>query len=108
MVLSFWNSRFIPSFIYGGHIPDSFQHEGFDEIFILSLPAFKWLQVKHPASQQQILHNCHLIGECHLLSVGGILYPGNMSTIVTFEQKLGLFDISSLNLTEHYNAIAAP
>ncbi len=95
----------------------------YDEVFVLSLPAFRWFRAPYAARRPRHAHTCHVVGQRHLLSVGGVdttqdrpLAGGggsalDLATFATrdpFPQGLGLFDITRLNWTTRYEANAAP
>jgi hypothetical protein len=104
------------SFIFGGW--DSRRGPvavDFDEVYILSLPAFRWFKAPYEARYGRHRQTCHVVGRRHLLSIGGLdaietrLHYGNLfDTPDPFPQGLGLFDMTSLNWTTYYNASAAP
>jgi hypothetical protein len=107
--------KLLCSFIFGGwdahRDPAAVQ---FDEIYILSLPAFRWFRAPYEARHARHRHTCHIVGRRHLLSIGG-LDPTKTTfqhgvvedTPDPFPQGLGLFDITRLNWTTYYNASAA-
>ncbi len=86
----------------------------FDEIFILSMPAFRWFRAPYEARHSRHRHTCHVVGQRHLLSIGGLdathTKPVNGSEFESpdpFPQGLGLFDMTCLNWTMYYNVSAA-
>jgi hypothetical protein len=86
----------------------------FDEIFILSLPAFRWFRAPYEARHPRHRHTCHVAGQRHLLSIGGLdpTYTGpfggyEFDTPDPFPQGLGLFDMTRLNWTMYLNVSAA-
>jgi hypothetical protein len=109
------------SFIYGGWTA-SFGKvaQRFDELFILSLPAFQWFKVPYSAQRPRLGHSCHIVGQRHMLSIGGAdplqdrsydttLHGPRRALFATpdpFPQGLGLFDITRLNWTTTYDARA--
>ncbi|KAL8850831.1 MAG: hypothetical protein Q9221_004245 [Calogaya cf. arnoldii] len=44
----------------------------YDEIFILTLPAFHWLKVDYPARNPRSSHSCNAVGGSQIVSIGGI------------------------------------
>lgn len=110
-------------FIYGGEngnlgpaaVP-------YDEIFILTLPAFHWLKVDYPPAHPRNGHTCNAVGGSQIVSIGGVdsnsrIYYGydydiNTSTfnssIDPFAQGLGVFDMTTLTWADHYTANAPP
>jgi hypothetical protein len=110
------------SFIYGGW--DGHPGERalqFDEIFALSLPAFRWFRVYSQAAASRVGHTCHIIGQRQLLSIGGAdmtrYRPVNGSDDLRrpmfasrdhHAQGLAVYDVTSLKWTNFYDADAAP
>ncbi len=102
-------------FIFGGwnsqHGPVAVLY---DEIYILSLPAFRWFKAPYEARHARHGQTCHVVGRRHLLSIGGAdasgmkrYYEDRFNTPDPFPQGLGLFDMTLLNWTAYYNASAA-
>ncbi len=110
------------SFVYGGW--DSYHGDGaaqYDEIFVLSLPAFRWFRAANAGWRPRHGHTCHVVGQRQLLSIGGAdatqYRPVNGSrdmrrpmfaTRDPHPQGLAVFDITSLKWTDAYDAGAAP
>ncbi len=58
-------------YIYGGYSGSLGQGaEMFDEIWVLSLPAFTWQQLDGSHSSARIGHTCHVVANRQMLSVG--------------------------------------
>ncbi|KAL8945855.1 MAG: hypothetical protein Q9222_007665 [Ikaeria aurantiellina] len=110
-------------FLYGGHdgnlgsdaIP-------YDEIFILSLPAFRWFKVDYPPQSPRGGHSCNAVGGSQVISIGGIDANSKVSlgdtdeitestfnsTADPFAQGLGIFNMTTLQWADHYMANAPP
>ncbi|KAL8775528.1 MAG: hypothetical protein Q9209_000024 [Squamulea sp. 1 TL-2023] len=92
----------------------------YDEIFILTLPAFHWLKVDYPPQSPRAGHTCNAIGGSQILSVGGFDANPKIAwgeyedirksmfntTADPFAQGLGIFDMTSLTWADHYTANA--
>ena len=83
----------------------------YDEVWILTLPAFRWIPANLGHLVPRIGHTCHLVGKSQLLSVGGqdISQKDPWNTPDTANiQGFGVFDLNTLNWTHRYNASADP
>ncbi|KAL8933432.1 MAG: hypothetical protein Q9216_006367, partial [Gyalolechia sp. 2 TL-2023] len=111
-------------FLYGGtnnHLgPDAVPY---DEIFLLTLPAFHWIKVDYPPQFPRGGHSCNAVGGSQIISVGG--YDANPEIFVNalyddvalsqlnssadpLTQGLGIFDMTTLAWIDHFTANAAP
>ncbi|KAL9605628.1 MAG: hypothetical protein Q9179_001168 [Wetmoreana sp. 5 TL-2023] len=108
-------------FLYGGSSGDLGSPAiPFDEIFILSLPAFHWFKVDYPPQHPRQGHSCNAVGGSQILSIGGIDSNSKISTgdgfditkstfnssADPFTQGLGIFDMTSLKWADRYTANA--
>ncbi|KAI4175060.1 MAG: hypothetical protein LQ346_008132, partial [Caloplaca aetnensis] len=97
----------------------------YDEIFILSLPAFHWFKVDYLPEHPRGGHSCNAVGGSQIISIGGwdanpAIYRGTNgnhdeleksrmnTTVDPFTQGLGIFDMTALTWANHYTANAAP
>jgi hypothetical protein len=84
-----------------------------DAVYILTLPAFHWVKVNYTPTDPRVYHTCHIIGNRQLLSVGG-LNPALLNSSLAwnetdrFAEGLKIFDMTTLNWTNYYDANAAP
>ncbi|KAL9003107.1 MAG: hypothetical protein Q9188_004000 [Gyalolechia gomerana] len=111
-------------FLYGGSNrnlgPDAVPY---DEIYILTLPAFHWLKVNYAPQLPRGGHNCNAVGGSQIVSVGGFdanpdLYVNIIDTDLVqsvlntsadpFAQGLGIFDLTTLTWADQYTANASP
>ena len=92
----------------------------YDEIFILTLPAFHWLKVDYLPSHPRIGHTCNAVGGSQIVSVGG----GDANSTINFgsfsdisnsvfntsadpnAQGLAIFNMTSLTWATQYTANA--
>ncbi|KAI4177917.1 MAG: hypothetical protein LQ343_000001 [Gyalolechia ehrenbergii] len=106
-------------FLYGGQNgnlgPEAVPY---DEIYILTLPAFSWLKVDYPPEHPRHGHTCEHVGGSQIVSIGGLdsnsrVYYGDYSDIDKstfnssadpFAQGLGIFDMTTLTWADHYSA----
>ena len=108
-------------FIYGGGNIDGLdgnitltQYQEFltlDEVYVLSLPAFRWFKADYPAQHPRFRHSCNVVGNRQMLSIGGQdptnIY-NNTFTADPFLQGLGIFDLTTMQWSDQYNADAEP
>jgi hypothetical protein len=88
----------------------------FDEIYILTLPAFEWIKVDYAPANPRHLHSCHTVGNRQMLIIGGVdsskdsgaatLAEDTFLTQDIFAQGLGIFDMTALTFSNSYNASA--
>ncbi|CZR65155.1 related to cell wall anchored protein [Phialocephala subalpina] len=79
----------------------------FDEVWILSLPSFQWVQVNSGYSPRYS-HTCHVVGSRQMITVGGAT-TSNVAADCDWETKsVGVLDMSSISWGSSYNANANP
>ncbi|KAH0563239.1 hypothetical protein GP486_002194 [Trichoglossum hirsutum] len=111
-------------FLYGGHVgggvygggnqsgPVVQANEGLDQVYVLSLPGFVWIQANYTSKDPRAFQKCHVVGGRQLLSVGGInssfvsLY-GAFNDTDPYPHGLKVFDMTEMKWTETFNASAA-
>jgi hypothetical protein len=92
-------------YLYGGRDPTT--NKLFDDIYILSLPSFTWVQM-YSGNSPRWGHTCHLVAKRQLLTVGGNL-NSNTTKGCDWETKgVGIMDLSTKTWGSVYNAYAAP
>lgn len=106
-------------FLYGGQNGNlGAEAVPYDEIFILTLPAFRWLKVDYQPQNPRHGHTCEYVGGSQILSIGGVdsnalVHVGNYgdidkssfnSSVDPFAQGLGIFDMTTLKWADHYSA----
>lgn len=92
----------------------------FDEIYILTLPAFEWIKVQYSPAHPRHGHSCHTVGNRQMLVIGGVdsladtlsstaitLDEATFATADQFTQGLAIFDMSALTWSSGYDANAA-
>ena len=85
--------------------------EQYDELWILTIFAFKWIlaSVRHTASR--IGHTCHVVGGRQVLTIGGVNPSyGDVWSAPDYNniQGLGTFDLSALTWQEAYVSDVPP
>lgn len=82
-------------------------------VYVLSIPSFRWIRVTEDNDQRQ-RHQCHLLGGHTMLVVGGIqpghnnMQPGDVSgcdSSSKFSQGLGIFSLNDHSWRTKYDPI---
>lgn len=99
-------------FMYGGYGGIlGVETQQFDELWVLTLPAFTWQQLDWGHKSARIGHSCHVVGQRQMLSVGGIdatqTDPWSTPDLTNWN-GFGVFDMSAAHWTSGFNASAAP
>ena len=93
-----------------------------DTIYILTLPAFHWIQVDYSPQNPRHALSCNAVGGSQILTIGGVNSNPNLaygrpfdisrSTYNTsadpFAQGLAIFDMTTLKFADQYTANAPP
>lgn len=75
------------------------------DIWVLSLPAFKWFQIKTDWTEPRSLQRCVIGGKRQMISVGGWSTDG-MNAFKdedTFPRSIGIFDLVDLKWKDSYD-----
>lgn len=88
----------------------------FDEIYILTLPAFEWIKVQYSPAHPRHGHTCHTVGNRQMLVIGGVdslqdstsseapsLDKATFTTADQFTQGLAIYDMSTLSWSSSYD-----
>ncbi len=99
--------------IYDGSSASQKINAGLDEVYILSLPSFVWFKANYTSSDPRMHHTCHIIGNRQMLSIGGLdpsaaNYGAAINDTDPFWEGIKVFDLTTLQWTNYYNATAAP
>ncbi|KAI4161582.1 MAG: hypothetical protein LQ342_004723 [Letrouitia transgressa] len=92
----------------------------YDEIFILTLPAFNWIRVDYPPEHPRAGHSCNAVGGSQIISIGGFdanakVATGYFSDIYQSilnssadpnTQGIGIFDMTTLTWADSYRSKA--
>ena len=76
-------------------------------VFVLSLPAFHWLQSEYTPTLGRRGHSCSVIGNRQMVSVGGHIGQTNAFAPDPWDQGLGVFDMSAMEWKDSYDPNAA-
>lgn len=99
------------SYMYGGYSGEFGPEQvDYDDVWTLSIPAFRWFRVYHGGSHPRIGHTCHVVGKRFLLSIGGVeatnpperLWEGPDTT----PHGIGIFDMSELSWSNTFTVAA--
>lgn len=113
LVLPKSDFRFIHGGIQGGF--GGPQNKDSDEVYVLSLPAFRWFRANYTSVSPRAGHTCHPAGNNQLILIGG----SNPTQFVTntmeawngtadpWPQGIGVFDMNALAWKDSYQSHAA-
>ncbi|KAK7520614.1 hypothetical protein IWZ03DRAFT_142747 [Phyllosticta citriasiana] len=83
----------------------------YDEIYILTLPAFEWIKHDYTPEAARLAHSCEAVGGSQILLIGGLAgsavdatYTGQFGVRDTNDQGLGIFNMTSLEWEDKYTA----
>ena len=95
--------RFV-GFVFGGAVNTAFDlasldDEVYNDIYVLSLPAFRWFQANATVNVRRSSHACSVIGKRQMISIGG--RPPSSRRALGRESDpsssgIGIFDITLL------------
>ncbi|KAK8209585.1 hypothetical protein IWZ01DRAFT_323890 [Phyllosticta capitalensis] len=95
---------------WGGTLGEE-QATPYDEIYILTLPAFEWVKVDYTPAQARLAHSCEAVGGSQILVIGGldgstsdVTYNGTFNDRDPNEQGLAVFNMTSLDWETKYTA----
>ncbi|KAK8165499.1 hypothetical protein BKA80DRAFT_342611 [Phyllosticta citrichinensis] len=96
-------------FLYGGW--DASLQIAYHDIYILSLPAFRWFRISSETTgTPRSHHTCHTFAS-QMVVVGGVDFslgiPGDWKDPDPWDNGLGVFDLNDLEWKTSYNASAA-
>ncbi|OBT90273.1 hypothetical protein VE02_01270 [Pseudogymnoascus sp. 03VT05] len=102
-------------FMYGGDASsnDASVVASLSKVYILTLPAFHWIEVSTTETSYRSSHKCQKIGQKsipehnqrQMLSVGGVAAPGYDWTTYndTWASSMKIFDLTALTWSDTYN-----
>jgi hypothetical protein len=87
---------------------------GYLDVFVLSMPAFRWFKTNAPTESRRANHFCQIIGQRQMLVIGGRDPSHDPSSDGSFwpndadpwTRGLNIFDMTGLKWTNAYNASA--
>ncbi|KAF4626479.1 hypothetical protein G7Y89_g11680 [Cudoniella acicularis] len=102
VVVFFWG------FMFGGTTgtsPDAPTADALSKVYILTLPAFHWIEVPAMAPTYRANHACSLIGNRQMISIGGVRdMLDNNTLFVDPWEGLQVFDMTDLVWSDRYSA----
>lgn len=93
-------------FIYGGFHLGDINSFGLDKVYILTLPAFQWVETPATGGTVRSGHHCQIIGQRQMLSIGG--HGNDFDSQDPWTSGMGIFDMTKLTWGFNYDAKAAP
>ncbi|MCJ1424672.1 hypothetical protein MMC29_002560, partial [Sticta canariensis] len=99
-------------FIHGGFVNNVFDApaSNSDQVYILSIPSFRWFQANYTSTDSRAGHTCH-IKNSQIIMIGGQNptywnQPEKEKSADRWLQGIGVFDIKSLRFKDSYQAKA--
>lgn len=82
----------------------------FHQIHILTFPAFWWIRARNSSTASRANSYCQVIGNRHMLSIGGCdpTAPNPTAVVDPGPYGPGIFDMTALQWTDRYDAAAMP
>lgn len=92
--------------------------EKFAEVYVLSLPAFRWFRANQTTDSPRMAHTCHATKSRQMIIIGGTS-PLSSSNYFSegdlrdepqdpWDQGLAVFDMTTLEFTDSYRSTADP
>ncbi|OAG35070.1 hypothetical protein AYO21_10743 [Fonsecaea monophora] len=103
-------------FVYGGMTNTTndlnYPNEpGYLNVYVLSLPAFRWFQTPASTTTRRCSHTCSIIGNRQMISIGG-RPPSTLNQFGAdydeWASGIGIMDMTELQWKDHYDAAGAP
>ncbi|VUC31112.1 unnamed protein product [Clonostachys rosea] len=88
-------------FVYGGY--NDRLSTDLDDVWILSLPAFRWFRVPSSRAPARRYHDCATIGKSQMISVGGAIGDNAFSNLEQWPNGIGILDMNTGNWVDSYN-----
>lgn len=98
--------------MYGGVVDHIWGPNGekFDEVYVLSLPAFRWFRANYTSAPPRYAHTCHATKTHQMIMVGGMnpLYDVSDQPQDPWDQGIAVFDMTALEFKDAYQSQADP
>ena len=102
-------------FVHGGVIDNvdvlnpqsSIQASNSDQMYILSLPSFRWFLGANTSIDSRSFHTCHATNSSQMIMIGGT-DPTYLKKKDPWPQGIGVFDMTALKFKDSYEAKAGP
>lgn len=92
------------SFLYGG---SGDVEQSSADVYVLSIPAFRWLRISAPGGTQRAAHQCAVAGQRQMIVVGGFkVSPStndDWASTDVWSQGLGVFDLTAMQWMDHFD-----
>lgn len=110
-------------FMYGGTTDKNTTNNAVEmsKVFILTLPAFQWIEAPEPADTWRTAHTCEPIGpssikqynQRQMISIGGAMDPNpqgisNTKSIDRWTSGMKILDLTNLTWSDNYDSAAKP
>ncbi|GAB7330788.1 hypothetical protein MBLNU13_g02336t1 [Cladosporium sp. NU13] len=109
-----WTRSHHRRFIFGGAVNPAFDlaspdDKGYKDVYVLSLPAFRWFKANATVDVRRASHTCSVIGKRQMILIGGRL-PSSRRALGrepdSWSSSIGIFDMTLLHWQDHYDADA--
>ena len=77
-----------------------------DELFVLSLPAFRWFKADYRSLSPRTKHQCQAV-HSQMVLIGGLNPASSNQSMDPWVQGIGVFDMTSLEWKASFEAKAA-
>lgn len=83
-----------------------------DQLYILSLPSFRWFLANHTTTNSRAAHTCHATNSNQMIIIGGMDPTYSLDTLSNNHEKdpwtqgIGVFDMTALQFKDSYQANA--
>ena len=72
-------------------------NESYRDVYVLSIPAFRWFRANSPDTARRNRHRCKVVGNRQMLVIGGsLLGNSDLTKVDPHPNGLGIFDLTSL------------
>ena len=103
-------------FVHGGVINDVYgsQTENSDQMYILSIPSFRWFHANYTSTYSRAGHSCQATNSSQMILIGGldptysVHIVGDSPQKDPWRQGIGVFDMTALEFKNSYQANAGP
>lgn len=94
-------------FVHGGIVENTEALDS-DQMYILSLPSFRWFRANYTSTHLRALHTCHATDSNQMIIIGGYNPNAKPEKKDPWSQGIGVFDMTTLEFKDSYEAKAGP
>lgn len=98
-------------YMYGGESPAN-TSSAFSDMWVLSVPSFRWIRLGVDNSPARKHHGCTAVGQKYMVTYGGVpsgwMKEGDDDACDQVNYGMRLFDLSNLGWTSRYDGPPAP